>query len=127
VGVADQDGVVAAGEGAVQRRADAGVGLGTGDHEPSDVARGQLRLQVGVLERVAVALMDQRLRVAALQLVDVLPLVAALGELLVGRVLHPDHGHVLGARLVDQRGDVVDDLVAPKGAVDDAALHVDDQ
>ena len=82
--VADEDRVVAAGEGAVQRRADAGVGLGAGDDEAADAARRQLGLEVGVLERVAIALVDERLGVVALQLVDVLPLVAALGQLVVG-------------------------------------------
>ena len=61
VRVADQRGVVAARERAVQRRADARVGLRAGDDEPPDAEAGQDGLEVGVLERVAVALLDERL------------------------------------------------------------------
>ena len=74
------DGVVAAGERAVDRRSDAGVGLRAGDDEPTHTALGELGLQGGVLERVAVLLVHQRLGLLALQLRHVLPAVAALGK-----------------------------------------------
>ena len=66
-------GVVAAGEGAVQGGADAGVGLGAGDDEPADAEVGQHALEVGVLEGVAVALVDQRLGLVGRELGDDLP------------------------------------------------------
>src|SRR6185295_7537674 len=59
VGVGDQGGVVAAGEGAVQRGADARVGLGARDEQVAHVPVGQDGLEVGGLERVAVFLVDQ--------------------------------------------------------------------
>ena len=52
-------------------------------------ALGQDVLELGVLEGVAVVLVHERLGVESLELVDVLPAVAAVDEALVA-VLHPD-------------------------------------
>src|SRR6188508_1331301 len=59
VGVADQGRVVPSDERAVERRADALIRLGAGDDEPSDTEAGQHRLEGRVLERVAIALLDE--------------------------------------------------------------------
>src|SRR5271165_1552562 len=126
VGVTDQDRVVPPDEATVERRADAGVGLGAGDDEPPDAEAAKHNLEVGVLEGVGVVLLDQRLGVARRQLRDDPPLVAPPHQLLVG-VLDPDHRDLFTARLVDQSADVGHDLVAPVGAGDDAVLHVDDE
>ena len=80
VGITHQDRVVPAGEGAVQRGADAGIGLGAGDDQAADAALRELALEIGVLERVAVLLVDQRFGLSALELVDVLPLIAPRGR-----------------------------------------------
>jgi hypothetical protein len=69
---------------------------------------GQDRLQGRLLERVAVVLVHERFVVGAHQIVDVLPLVGALGHIVVG-VLHPHHRHSLGTGPVDQRVEVRDD------------------
>src|SRR5271166_3742935 len=61
VRVADQCRVIAPGEGAVEGRADAGVGLRADDYQPPDAEPGQHVLQGGVFEGVAVVLLDQRL------------------------------------------------------------------
>ena len=111
VRVADQDGVVAAGDRTVQSRTNAFVGLGAGDDESADSARSQLRLEVGVLERVAVPLVDDRFRPVLLELLDVLPLLATYRQV-VGGVLDPDHGDVRRPCLVDDIPDVADHLVA---------------
>jgi hypothetical protein len=71
--------VVATHERAVQRAPHAGVGLGTGHDEVTDLPLGQKVLELGLLEGVAVVLVDEGLAVVALQLVDVLPTVGALG------------------------------------------------
>jgi len=46
---------------------------------------------------------------------------------MVAGVLHPDHGRVLGARLVDHGADVRDHVVAVVGVGHDAVLDVDDE
>ena len=45
----------------MERRADAGAGLRADDDEPADAEARQHGLELGVLERVAVALFDERL------------------------------------------------------------------
>ena len=86
--------------------------------------RRELRLEVRVLERVAVPLVDDGLGAGLLELVDVLPLVAALGQL-VGGVLDPDDRDVLRSGLVHERADVADHVVTLVGVRDHAVLHVD--
>src|SRR5436190_19212468 len=125
MGVADEGGVVAAGEGAVERRPHARIRLRPRDDQPTHAPGRQLRLERGVLEGVAVALVDDRLTVVHLQLRHVLPLLAALGQL-PALVLHPDHGHLGGPRPLDDAVDVGDHLITMGGAVDDAVLDVDD-
>jgi len=110
----------------VERRPDAFIGLCADDHEPPDSKARQHRLEVRVLERVAVALLDERLDVAPSQLGDDPPFVAPPLELLAG-VLDPDDGDPFAPRLLDQAADVRDDRVALVSAVDDACLHVDDE
>ena len=80
VGVADEGRVVPSGERAVERRADARVGLRADDDEPPDSEVRQHGLEGGVLEGVAVALLDERLGVVRAQLGNDLPFVAALRE-----------------------------------------------
>ena len=63
MGVADERRVVAANERAVERRPDAGVGLCAGDDEPTNASLGELGLQRGGLEGIAVVLVHQRLGV----------------------------------------------------------------
>ena len=109
--VADEGRVVPLHDGAVQRRADARVGLCADDDESPDSEIRQHRLEVGVFERVAVVLLDKRLGVVRGQLGDDLPVVAAALETLIG-VLHPDNGNVLPSRLLDEAADVGDDRVA---------------
>ena len=76
VGVADEGRVVPSGERAVERRADARIGLCADDDESSDTEARQHGLEGRVLEGVAVALLDERLCVARNQLGDDLPVVA---------------------------------------------------
>jgi hypothetical protein len=64
VGVADEGCVVTSDERAVERRADARIGLGADNDESPDSEARQHPLQGGVLEGVAVVLLDERLRVA---------------------------------------------------------------
>ena len=87
---------------------------------------GQHGLERGVLEGVAVVLLDQRLCVARSQLGDDLPGVAPSCKLLVG-VLHPDHGHPLPPRPLDKAADIRDDRVALVSPLEGGVLHVDDQ
>jgi hypothetical protein len=69
---------------------------------------------------------DERLRIAAGQLRHVLPALTAAREIVVG-VLHPEHGHVLRAGLVDKGGDVRDDAIAVIGTGQHAVLDVDNE
>src|SRR5258708_1980046 len=80
----------------------------------------------GVLEGVAVALLDERLGVTGIQLGDDPPAVAPPRELLVG-VLHPDDGDPFPPRPLDEAAHVGDDRVALVRPFDDAVLHVDDK
>ena len=64
--------------------------------------------------------------VGPLELVDVLPAVRSLGQAGVG-VLHPDHGRVGVARLLQHAVDVGDHAIAVVGVGDDVLLDVDDQ
>ncbi len=57
VGVADKRGVVSSDKRAVEGRANAGVGLCTGDDESSDSQAGQHVFEVGVLEGIAIVLL----------------------------------------------------------------------
>ena len=67
--------------------------------------------RVGVLERVAVALLDQRLGVSGSQLRHDPPRVAPRTSTVVG-VLHPDDRDILSPRLLDQAADIRDNRVA---------------
>jgi hypothetical protein len=110
----------------VQRRADAHIGLRADDDEPPDAQAGQHRLELRVLERVAVALLDERLGRVRVELGDDPPAVGAADDVLVG-VLDPDDGDLLATRLLDEARDVREDRVALVGALDDARLYVDDE
>jgi uncharacterized protein len=125
VRVAHQRHVVPAGEAAVQRRPDARVGLRPGDDKVPDPAVGEDLLKPGVLERVAVVLVDERLAIVAGELRHEPPLRAAELQALVG-VLHPDDGHALGPRPGDEDVDVGDDNVALVRGGHHPVLHVDD-
>jgi hypothetical protein len=105
VGVADKRRVVSSGERAVERRANARIGLCADDHESPDSEARQHGLEDGVLEGVAVALLDERLGVARAQLGDDPPVVAPPLELLVG-VLDPDDGDPFPAGLLDEAADI---------------------
>src|SRR6185312_5024827 len=113
-------------ERAVQRRADARIGLCAGHDEPPDPEARQHGLEGGVLKGVAVALLHQRLGIARSQFGDDPPVVASLRELLVG-MLDPDNGDLFPPRLLDQAADVRDNRVALVSAPDDTVLHVDDE
>ena len=126
VGVVDQGRVVAPDERAVERRADARVGLRADDDEPPDSQARQHGLQGGVLEGVAVVLLDQRLGVVRSQFGDDPPVVAPSGQLVVG-VLDPDDRDPFPPRLLDQAADASHDRVALVSLRDDAVLHVDDE
>src|SRR5207247_8229545 len=106
--------------------ADARIGLRTDDDEPPDAEAREHSLEGGVLERVAVVLLDERLGVARIQFGDDPPVVAPPRKLLV-EVLDPDNGDPLPPRLFDQGADVRDDSVALGSPLDDAVLHVDDE
>jgi hypothetical protein len=125
VGVADQGRVVPPDERAVERRADARIGLCTDDDESPDPKARQHGLEGGVLKGVAIVLLDERLGVVRGQLADNPPVVAAPRKLLVG-VLEPDNGNPLSPRLLDKAADIRDHHVALVGPLDDAVLHVDD-
>ena len=124
MGVADEGRVVAPDEGAVERRADAGIRLRPDHDQVPDAEPREHVLQRGVLERVAVALLDERLVVARAQLRDDAPRVGAALQVLAV-VLHPDDRHLLPACSLDQPGDVGDHGVPLVRALDDAVLHVD--
>jgi mannose-6-phosphate isomerase-like protein (cupin superfamily) len=68
---------------------------------------------------------DQWLGVARSQLGDDLPAVAAPRKLVV-RVLHPDHGHALSPRPLDEGADIRDDRVALVSSLEGGVLYVDD-
>ena len=124
--VADKGRVVPPDERAVERRADARVGLRADDDESPDPEARQHDLEGGVLEGVAVVLLDERLGVARSQLGDDPPVVAPPHELLVG-VLDPDDGDPLPPRPLDEAADGGDDRVALVSPRDDPVLHVDDE
>ena len=126
VRVADKGCVVPPGEGAVERRSDASVGLCADDDESPNSKARQDALERGVLKGVAVALCDERLGRARSQLRDDLPVVAPARKLFIG-VLDPDNGNAFPPRLLDKTPDVRDDCVTLVSPRDDAALHVDDE
>jgi hypothetical protein len=68
MGVADEGRVVPPGECPMQGRADAPISLCADDDQSPDTEAGQHGLKGGVLEGVAVVLLDQRLCVARSQL-----------------------------------------------------------
>ena len=110
----------------MERRADARVGLRADDDEPPNAELRQHRLQVRVLEGLAVALLDERLRIVRRELRHDPPFVAALREVLVG-VLDPDDRHVFPPCLLDEPVDVRDDAVSVVRSLDDAVLDFDDE
>jgi hypothetical protein len=114
------------GEGAMQRRADAPIGLCADDDQSPDTEAGQHGLKGGVFKRVAVVLLDQRLCIARSQLGDDLPGVAPPCEVLIG-VLDPDHRHALPPRPLDKAADVRDNRVAFVSPLERGVLYVDDQ
>src|SRR5205085_12421721 len=111
VRVADERRVVTAGNRAVQRGANTCVGLSAGDDEASDLEVGEDDLEVRVLERVAVALLDDGLVSGRCELADDLPVVASGLELLA-RVPNPHDGNALLPCLVDETADIRHDRVA---------------
>jgi len=124
--VADKGRVVPPDERAVERRADARIGLCADDDESPDSEARQDGLEGGVLEGVAIVLLDERLGVSRSQLGDDPPVAAPPRKLLVG-VLDPDNGDPFPSRLLDKAADVRDDRVALVSPLDDAVLHVDDE
>ena len=110
----------------MQRRANAPIGLRADDDQSPDTETGQHGLKRGVLEGVAVVLLDQRLCIARSQLGDDLPGVAPPRELLV-RVLDPDHGHALSPRPLDEGADIRDHGVALVSPLEGGVLYVDDE
>ena len=110
----------------MERRADAGVGLRAHDHESSDAKALQHLLQGGVLEGVAVALLDEWFGLGRRELGHDPPAVAPLRQLLVG-VLDPDHRDPFPPGPIDEAADVGDHRVALVSTLDDAFLHVDDE
>ena len=122
--VADKRYVVAARKGAVDRGANAGVGLRTGNDQVANACRGEDLLQVRTLKRVTKGLMHERLTLEPLQFGNVLPGRASLRKLSIG-VLHPHHRDLRGPRAVNERGDVRDHRVAAVRACNHANLHVD--
>jgi hypothetical protein len=110
----------------VERRADARIGLGPDDDESPDSEPGEHRLEGRVLERVAVALLDERLGVSRSQLGDDPPVVAPPRKVLVG-VLDPDDGDPFTPCLLDQAADVRDNRVPLVSPLDDSVLRVDDE
>ena len=111
MGVADEGRVVPPDERAVERRADARIGLCADDQESPDAEAREHGLELGVLEGVAVVLLDERLGLVRSQFGDDPPVVALPGELLVG-MLDPDNGNLRLARLLDQVIDVRHDRFA---------------
>ena len=101
MGVADQDRVVAPDDCAVQRRANALVGLGTGDDQAPDAQTGQDSFQAGVLEGVRETFGDDRLVIVRLEFGDDLPVIASRGQILVG-VPDPDDRDLLAPRSLDE-------------------------
>ena len=126
VAIADKGRVVPPDECAVERRADACIGLSARDDESADSEARQHGLEGGVLERVAVVLLDERLGVLRSQFGDDPPVFAPPRKLLV-RVLDPNDGDPFAARLLDKAADARDDRVALVSPLDNAVLHVDDE
>ena len=126
VSVTDEQRVVPSRQGAVQRGADAPIGLGAYHDQPPNPKTGQYGLKRCVLEGVAVVLLDQRLGVAGDQLGHDLPGFTSPRKLLIG-VLNPDHRHPVPARALDEAADCRHDRVTFMGPLDGRVLHVDDQ
>src|SRR6266513_3922275 len=126
MGVFDEGRVVAPDERTVQCGADAHVRLGADHDEPADAETRQHRLEGGVLEGVAVVLLDERLGLPRTQFGDNPPLVAPPGKPFVG-VLNPDYGDPFPPRLLYKAGDIGDHRVALVSAVDNPVLDVDDE
>ena len=82
-----------------------GIGLCANDDESPNSEARQHGLESGVLEGVAVVLLNERLRVARSQLGDDPPGVAPPRSLLIG-VLDPDNRDPFAPRLLDEAGDV---------------------
>jgi hypothetical protein len=126
VGVTDKGYVVPPDERAVDRRADASIGLCANDDELPDTEAQQHGLKGSVLEGVTVVLFEKRFGVARYQLRDDPPVVTALCELLA-EVLDPDDGDPFPPRFLDKTADVGDDRVAFVSPLDDAVLHIHDE
>jgi hypothetical protein len=126
VGVADEGRVVPPGERTVERGADTRIGLCADNDKSPDSEAGQHGLEGGVLEGVAVVLLDERLGVVRSQLGHDPPVIAPPRKLLVG-VLDPDDGDPLPPRLLDKAAYVRDDRIALGSPLDDSVLHVDDE
>jgi len=126
VGIADENRVVSPDERAVKCRADAGIGLCTDDEESSDSEARQHGFEVGILERIAVLLIDVRLGVDRSQFGDDLPRVAPYGTRLAG-VLDPDDRYLVLARLLDTALDIRHHCIALVVPADHSILHIDDE
>ena len=124
VRIADEGRVVAAHEGSVQGRAHALVRLRAHHDEAPDGELGEQRLEGRLLERVRIALLDERFALVRAQLRDDLPWLASLDEV-VARVLHPDDRNLGRAGFLHHGADVGDDRVAFIGVTHDPGLHVD--
>ena len=125
VGIGDQRRVVAAGDRAVQRRADARVGLRARDEErPMPRAASTDSRSVSSKESpyaFCTSGSDSRRTSSGTYCQPHCP-----GQF-VAVVLDPDDIDAGGARLVDQGGDIRDDAVAVVRLRHDAVLHVDDE
>jgi hypothetical protein len=110
----------------VERRTDACIGLRADYDESPDSEAREHGFEGGVLEGVAVVLLDERLDVDPGEFGNDPPVVASFCELLVG-VLDPDNRDPFPPRLRSKAADLRDDLVAFVGSADDAVLYVDDE
>src|ERR1700710_669040 len=107
--VSDERHVIATRERAVDRRPYAGVGLRAGHDKSTDSSLGEDILEIRVLERVAVRLVNKGFGIEPWELMDVCPVITPLRQSVIG-MLYPDNWFFLFAGFVNQRLDVADDL-----------------
>lgn len=127
VRIGDERRVVAPGEGTVDGRPDARVGLSAHDDEMTDASFDQTIFEIGGLEGIAVVLVDDRLPAGGDEFGHDLPAIGSWTMLAREAVAYPDHRCALGAGAIDQGRDVGDGLVAFVGLGDHRVLHVHDE